>query len=578
MMPGRRLYALCFAVAMLAPLLGGRSTAMAALTDPNTSVADPNASVAYQHDPAHDGRSLDTSFVAPFTQAWSTELGGTVGYPLIADGRVFVTVAHASGYGNDVEALSLATGERLWGPTSIGGTYWTGSIAYDAGRVFAINYDGKLTALDAATGAVAWSRQLAGQYAFTSPPTAVDGTVYVGGAGSGGTLYAVDEASGSTEWTAAVANGDDSSPAVDDSGVYVSYACEQAYRFDLAGSMIWHHDTDCEGGGGRTPVLYDGRLYIRDDAGKPPAVLDGATGAQTATYAAGPAPAFDGRHMAAVSGGVLSVSDVSTGDPIWHTAGGDYTTAPLIANGYVIEGRANGSVEARQVQDGRLAWSGQAGAALLSPDEHNATILTGLAEGDGALAVPAGSTLTVFVPTGDTTVTLTGGPAQGATIGSVATFRFTSGVRNAQYVCTLDGATEPCTSPVRFDGLDHGRHLFSVSVAHATSGAATRTFSVDTIAPVARVVPFKPSVIYRETTTAHWTASDVGSGVRVHQARTRQAAIGASLPSWSVRAPTTATSASLYIRRHSRLCVSVRAEDRVGNWSGWSAAECVRRQ
>ena len=109
MMSGRRLYALCFAVAMLAPLLGGRSTAMAALTDPNTSVADPNASVAYQHDPAHDGRSLDTSFVAPFTQAWSTKLGGTVGYPLIADGRVFVTVAHASGYGNDVVALSLAT-------------------------------------------------------------------------------------------------------------------------------------------------------------------------------------------------------------------------------------------------------------------------------------------------------------------------------------------------------------------------------------------------------------------------------------------------------------------------------------
>lgn len=196
-------------------------------------------------------------------------------------------------------------------------------------------------------------------------------------------------------------NGDSSSPAVDADGVYVSYACEQAYRFDLAGALVWHHTTDCEGGGGRTPVLHDGRVYIRDDAGKPPAVLDAASGDQVTSYAAGPAPAFDGQHMATVSAGVLTVSDTASGDPLWH-AGADAVTAPLIANGYVIEGRANGLVEARHVQNGELVWSGFAGDVLTPPDEHNALTLTGLAEGDGALVVPAGSTLTVFAPAVDT--------------------------------------------------------------------------------------------------------------------------------------------------------------------------------
>ena len=91
-------------------------------------------------------------------------------------------------------------------------------------------------------------------------------------------------------------------------------------------------------GGGRTPVLHDGRVYIRD-AGDPPVILEGATGAETGTFAAGPAPAFAGRHMATMSGGVLTVSDSSSGDPIWHTTGDDALTAPLVANGYVIEGR-----------------------------------------------------------------------------------------------------------------------------------------------------------------------------------------------------------------------------------------------
>jgi outer membrane protein assembly factor BamB len=396
----RRLGLISAATALVA--LSATAANLSAPASATAGPVDPGASVAYQHDAAHDGSSPDSSFFAPLTERWSRKLGGTIGYPVIADGRVFVTVAHSPGYGVDVEALSLSTGAVLWGPMSIGGTYWVGSLAYDTGKVFAINFDGALTAFDAASGAIGWTTKLAGQYAFTSPPTAVNGTVYVGGAGSGGTLYAVDEGTGRTTWTASVANGDHSSPAVDGTGVYVSYACEQTYKFSLAGDLVWHHSTDCSGGGGRTPVLHDGKVYVRDDGSRTPVVLDAASGAQTSTFASTPAPAFAGDRMVTVSGGVLTVSSASSGAPIWHTTQGTDVTAPLIAGGVVIEGLADGTVEARRLEDGLLVWSGQAGAALAAPDEHNAGILTGLAEGDGVLVVPAGPTLTVFEPARDT--------------------------------------------------------------------------------------------------------------------------------------------------------------------------------
>jgi outer membrane protein assembly factor BamB len=76
----------------------------------------------------------------------------------------------------------------------------TGSaLAYDGGDVFALNYDGVLTAFVAGTEHELWARQMPGQYAFTAPPTAYNGVVYVSGAGTGGTVYAVSEKSGAVK-------------------------------------------------------------------------------------------------------------------------------------------------------------------------------------------------------------------------------------------------------------------------------------------------------------------------------------------------------------------------------------------
>ena len=75
---------------------------------------------------------------------------------------------------------------------------FTRGIAYDSGRVFAVNRTGLLRGFDATTGTQLWSRQLVGQ-SFTSPPTAMGGTVYVSGFT---TLYAVSAQDGTVKWSA----------------------------------------------------------------------------------------------------------------------------------------------------------------------------------------------------------------------------------------------------------------------------------------------------------------------------------------------------------------------------------------
>ena len=368
--------------------------AAAQASDDVTAVS---TAVAYQGNARHDGNFAGGVAAPPLTRQWSRDLGGSVSYPVIAGGRVFVTAASTTGYGTLLYALDARTGQDSWGPVPLGGTYWWSALAYGAGRVYAVNYDGVLSAFQASTGAKVWSVQLPGQYAFTSPPTFRQGVVYTGGAGSGGTVYAVNAGTGAVLWTRGVANGDESSPAVNGTGVFVSYACEQTYRLDPGtGSPVWQHSTDCQGGGGRTPVIADGGLWIRDDAGKPQTVLNLSDGTVRGTFGTGgwtPAPAFVGRTGFFVAGGVLQERSTRTPLQATWTFTGDnqISTAPIVVDGFVYVGSTTGQLWAVNAATGAAVWSDPVGAAISAPDEHNVSQpLTGLAAGQGRLIVPAG--------------------------------------------------------------------------------------------------------------------------------------------------------------------------------------------
>ena len=147
--------------------------------------------VAYQINPAHTGSQSDT-VAPPLVKRWSRDLGGPISYPLIAEGKVFVTVRIQNQTGPSVSklyALDASTGATAWGPIDLAGTRGWSASAYDAGRIFALNYDGDLRAFDAASGALFWEKQLMTGpnqvWAFDSAPTALSGFVYTAGARNG---------------------------------------------------------------------------------------------------------------------------------------------------------------------------------------------------------------------------------------------------------------------------------------------------------------------------------------------------------------------------------------------------------
>jgi outer membrane protein assembly factor BamB len=370
----------------------------------NPSPAPPlGQSVAYQIDYAHAGAAtFGTTITFPSTAAWSVALNGPVSYPLIAGGKVFVmTGAGGSPYGTTLYALDQVTGASVWGPTFIPGTYFRAGLAYDHGTLFVINFEGVLSSFDAATGQPGWSTQLPGSF-YDSPPTAVNGIVYVGGSGA---LRAVDEANGSVIWTAGVANGDQSAPTVSSDGVFVSYPC-QTYKFDpITGSPLWHNAGGCEGGGGRTSVYANGLLYVRDEISTTAQILDAATGNQVNTFPAPfptPAPAFSATTGFFQSSGTLQAIDLGSHNALWSFAGDSNTanlvSAPVFVDHYVFVGTSSGNVYALDTSNnGSSVWSKSAGAAIQGPDEHNVSgPLTGFGLGEGYLVVPAGSVLTAW--------------------------------------------------------------------------------------------------------------------------------------------------------------------------------------
>ncbi len=349
---------------------------------------DPTAATAYLINPAHTGAVVDPLLAPPLRRRWDVSFGDATSYPLIVHGRVYVIVgsrAPAPG----LLAIDAHTGRALWGPIDLGQSEFNAPfLAYDDGRIFTVNGSGLVQAFDAATGRPIWASQLPYQYVFSSPLTAYRGIVYTGGAGGGGTVYAVRESDGALLWTQFVENGDDSSPAVSDDGVYVSYACIQAYEFDrVTGSPIWHHAGPCEGGGGDTPILYSGKLYARD-WGSSNLILDATSGTALGSFTASAPPAFDQGFGFFVSGGNMHATIAATENSAWSFTGDHaLSTAPVVAGGHVYVGSTHPTLFALDERSGKQVWS---------DDLSDTGTIGTMAAAEGILVVPSGQHLVAY--------------------------------------------------------------------------------------------------------------------------------------------------------------------------------------
>jgi outer membrane protein assembly factor BamB len=195
---------------------------------------------------------------------WSAHVGASETSPLLSDGRLYV-----GGWDGKVTALDAASGRRLWAFRTGGAV--KGGLAAAGGLVYAGSYDGHLYALDAATGRPVWrangSPQLFGHGRFYSTPVVAYGRVYVGS--TDGRMYSFGARSGKLRWSHHTGGYVYGSAAVWHGLVVVGSYDRHFYAFDAAtGAERWRLDAGGPISGSATVIggiayfaTLRGRLY-----------------------------------------------------------------------------------------------------------------------------------------------------------------------------------------------------------------------------------------------------------------------------------------------------------------------------
>ena len=363
----------------------------------------PTGSVAtnFQINARHDGVQPSDHLALPLCKRWSVPFGGSISFPIVAGGRVFVTVADLdSGTGTDVYALDEKSGTLLWGPVALTSFQSWSALTYET-NLFALDNGGTLAAFDPGTGEKIWQAKTPPTY-VDSAPTAWGGRIYFSGDGS---IYAYDEIDGTLGWASSVQKGgDEGTPAVDLSGVYVAYDCGQIYSFDpSSGGLNWQHSGDCEGGSGTTPALRGGTLFTRayDYPNTANLMVIASSGVAIGSFALAqtvpPALSFiGGDTLLRVINGSMDAWQFTQQKTLWTFVGdGQLVTAPLVASSTVVVGSSSGNLYALDAVTGTLVSSDAIGYPL-KYTESGSGLTTGLAIADGMLFISANGALIAY--------------------------------------------------------------------------------------------------------------------------------------------------------------------------------------
>ncbi len=275
---------------------------------------------------------------ASLTPVWSARIGAGDGRrhrisadPVVAGGRIFTLDSRAT-----VTAVSTA-GAVLWSRDLTPGSDRAddasgGGLASDGARVFVSSGFGRITALDAATGAELWVQRL--NAAATAAPTVADGVVYVVGADS--TAWALNAETGRIVWDvvgtpspSGVLGG--ASPAVTDRLIVLPFtSAELAGVLKLSGLRVWSAPLQGQRSGrvyanindvSGDPIIVGNRIYAGNPAGRTVA-LDLTNGDRIWTAEEGaisPVQVAGGSVFLVSDQNELLRLDGETGERIWST-------------------------------------------------------------------------------------------------------------------------------------------------------------------------------------------------------------------------------------------------------------------
>lgn len=170
---------------------------------------------------------VNVSNVKDLGLVWSYNLESTRGVeatPLVVDGIMYVTASWSI-----VHAIDVRTGRRLWtyDPKVSREAGYKGccdvvnrGVALYKGKVYVGAYDGRLVALDAASGSVLWEKDTiidrSRSYTITGAPRVFKGKVIIGNGGAEygvrGYITAYDAQTGEQKWRWFTVPGDPSKP------------------------------------------------------------------------------------------------------------------------------------------------------------------------------------------------------------------------------------------------------------------------------------------------------------------------------------------------------------------------------
>jgi PQQ-dependent dehydrogenase (methanol/ethanol family) len=299
------------------------------LLPPLAYAADPSSSdwSVHGHDDAGTRFSplaqINAGNVKDLGLAWSYSLDSTRGVestPLVVNGVMYVTAPWSI-----VHALDARTGKGLWvydpqvprtGGYKACCDVVNRGVAVHEGKVYVASLDGRLIAIDAASGKKAWERDTiidhSHNYTVTGAPRVVKGKVIIGNGGAEmgvrGYVTAYDAKTGKRAWRWFAVPGDPALPYEDES------MAKAAKTWDPSGKY-WEN-----GGGGTVwnSMVYDAQLNLL--------YLGTGNGAPWARHKRSPSGG-DNLYLASIV-----ALDPDTGKYVWHyqeTPGDnwDYTSA-----------------------------------------------------------------------------------------------------------------------------------------------------------------------------------------------------------------------------------------------------------
>jgi outer membrane protein assembly factor BamB len=295
----------------------------------NTSWSEPGGNAA--NSPGH--LTLSDSF----KQTWSTSVGTgssksgrMTAIPIVADGKIFTLDIEGN-----VTAVNAATGSAVWSANlrpekqSERGGYG-GGLAYDGGRLYAATGYGSMVAIDAATGKTVWAKLMGTP--FRMSPTVASGRVFAVNTDS--ELHVLNTNDGAELWTArgmpeTAVMLSNSSPAVSGNLVVVPYPSGEVVALDV-------------------------------NNGRPRWTENSRRGASAGTkYAAISTPArpvIDGNAVFSASrAGTMTVTSKENGERLWQRELSAAHT-PCVAGDTVFVADTSDRVLALSRKDGKVRW------------------------------------------------------------------------------------------------------------------------------------------------------------------------------------------------------------------------------